>query len=109
MNDKNCRAAKLFVSIKNANNLSFRQFSFLLSTGTRIRTQIKGFGDPYATVAPYPFVKKAIDCDGFTFSKYNLLLINRRWSMAFYWTVLLLIISGFQLPDLHLRYGHLRG
>lgn len=28
MNDKNCRAAKLFVSIKNANNLSFRQFSF---------------------------------------------------------------------------------
>ncbi len=24
------------------------------STGTRIRTQIKGFGDPYATVAPCP-------------------------------------------------------
>jgi hypothetical protein len=24
-------------------------------TGTRIRTQIKGFGDPYATVAPCPY------------------------------------------------------
>jgi hypothetical protein len=28
----------------------------LISTGTRIRTQIKGFGDPYATVAPCPCV-----------------------------------------------------
>jgi hypothetical protein len=26
-----------------------------IRTGTRIRTQIKGFGDPYATVAPYPY------------------------------------------------------
>ena len=26
----------------------------LFSTGTRIRTKIKGFGDPYATVAPFP-------------------------------------------------------
>ena len=24
-------------------------------TGTRIRTKIKGFGDPYATVAPFPY------------------------------------------------------
>lgn len=29
-----------------------------ISTGTRIRTQIKGFGDPYATVAPCPCIKK---------------------------------------------------
>ena len=34
------------------------QFTFkFISTGTRIRTQIKGFGDPYATVAPYPCIK----------------------------------------------------
>ena len=25
-------------------------------TGSRIRTHIKGFGDPYATIAPYPCV-----------------------------------------------------
>ena len=29
-----------------------------ISTGTRIRTQIKGFGDPYATVAPCPYEPK---------------------------------------------------
>jgi hypothetical protein len=31
-------------------------FSDDVCTGTRIRTQIKGFGDPYATVAPCPFL-----------------------------------------------------
>jgi hypothetical protein len=28
----------------------------LQSTGTRIRTQIKGFGDPYATIALCPYL-----------------------------------------------------
>lgn len=32
-------------------------YFFKPCTGTRIRTQIKGFGDPYATVAPYPCIK----------------------------------------------------
>lgn len=32
-----------------------RLITKLFSTGTRIRTQIKGFGDPYATVAPCPY------------------------------------------------------
>ena len=27
----------------------------VVSTDTRIRTKIKGFGDPYATVAPCPY------------------------------------------------------
>lgn len=31
-------------------------FYIKISTGTRIRTQIKGFGDPYATIAPCPCV-----------------------------------------------------
>ena len=32
----------------------------LLSTGTRIRTQIKGFGDLYSTIELCPYKPKAI-------------------------------------------------
>ena len=36
---------------------TIQPFNYLIEpcTGTRIRTQIKGFGDPYATIAPYPY------------------------------------------------------
>jgi hypothetical protein len=56
MNDKNCLQGKLRIFLMEICNLTFRQFTFLISTGTRIRTQIKGFGDPYATVAPCPCI-----------------------------------------------------
>lgn len=84
MNDKNCRAAKMFVFVKNTNSFSFRQFNFRFSTGTRIRTQIKGFGDPYATVAPCPCVKKAINCDGLTLRKDNLYRLTAAGQWLFY-------------------------
>jgi hypothetical protein len=48
-------------SCENVKNAAFGGYPLFYlvdkkSTGTRIRTQIKGFGDPYATVAPCPCV-----------------------------------------------------
>jgi hypothetical protein len=34
----------------------------IVSTGTRIRTQIKGFGDLYSTIELCPCIKKTISC-----------------------------------------------
>ena len=58
MNDKIAEEQNCLFSFK-TNQFNYPAIQFL-STGTRIRTQIKGFGDPYATVAPYPFVKKPL-------------------------------------------------
>jgi hypothetical protein len=41
----------------NNNNSTIQLYVNQPCTGTRIRTQIKGFGDPYATIAPCPCIK----------------------------------------------------
>ena len=51
-----CRYANERILINLKSVCKFENLHIELSTGTRIRTQIKGFGDPYATVAPCPCV-----------------------------------------------------
>ncbi len=57
-NEKMCKCAKSkYANVKITESLFanlHRHIYKLSSTGTRIRTKIKGFGDPYATVAPFP-------------------------------------------------------
>ena len=58
-----------------------------ICTGTRIRTQIKGFGDPYATVAPCPYKAKSYSvCSGTAFRiicKYNKIYLLAAKSFRF--------------------------
>lgn len=91
---------------------------FAISTGTRIRTLIKGFGDLYSTVELFPCIKPPNPLKGER--RKLLFLCNKVLSCSQLSTLTKLthsltpfgaggLILKFQLPDRHLLFYHPRG
>ena len=63
---------KLYGKTKNAENLWLRLFSALNSRGWENRTPTKGFGDPYHTIWPIPYIQLCFHhCCNYTYKTYN--------------------------------------
>ena len=51
----------VFDTSKVTKSFAQKKLNLNFCTGTRIRTQIKGFGDPYSTIELYPCIRKGED------------------------------------------------